>query len=199
MYRKNTANQYIYFALVNATTGAALTGATVTGKRAIDGAAQAAVTGTIAEDAGGQYHLTTSAADTNGNNVGFLFTATNAIPVSICVVTTAADPTNATSFGLTDLDATISSRMATFTLPANFSALAIDSSGRLILQSTGLNQILVDGKTLPVAVQYIAASTAGKVSGAGSGTEIFLGLDAVTTRLTVTVDSAGNRTAITYG
>lgn len=103
MYRKNTAGQYVYFALVNATTGAALTGATVTGKRGIDGAAQASVTGTISEDAGGQYHLAMSQADVNGNNIGYLFTATNAIPVSISVVTTAADPTDAVHFGLSAL------------------------------------------------------------------------------------------------
>lgn len=110
MYRKNVAGQFLYFALVNATTGAALTGASVTGKRGIDGAAQASVTGTITEDAGGQYHLALSQADTNGNNIGLLFTATNAIPVSISIVTTAADPTDATAFGLSRIDAAISSR-----------------------------------------------------------------------------------------
>jgi hypothetical protein len=103
MLRKNTSGQYVYFALVNATTGAALTGATVTGKRSIDGAAQGSVTGTITEDAGGQYHLALSQADTNGNDIGYLFTATNAIPVSIMVVTTAADPTDAVRFGLSAL------------------------------------------------------------------------------------------------
>lgn len=67
------------------------------------------------------------------------------------------------------------------------------------LVSTGIDLVLVDGKTIPAALQYIAASTAGKVSGAGTGTETFLGLDAATTRLTITVDSSGNRTAVTYG
>lgn len=105
MYRKNAAGQYLYFGLINSTTGAALTGATVTAKRSIDGGTQASATGTITEDAGGQYHLALSQADINGNDVGFLFTAASAIPVNISVVTTAADPTDAARFGLSSLPA----------------------------------------------------------------------------------------------
>lgn len=105
MYRKNVSGQYLYFGLLNATTGAALTGATVTAKRSIDGGAQASATGTVTEDAGGQYHLALSQADTNGNDIGYLFTATSAIPVNISVVTTAADPTDAARFGLSSLPA----------------------------------------------------------------------------------------------
>jgi hypothetical protein len=48
-------------------------------------------------------------------------------------------------------------------------------------------------------IEQIWASTAGKVSGAGSGTETFLGFDGATAVLTITVDSVGNRTAIVYG
>jgi hypothetical protein len=103
MYRKNTGSQYIYFNLVSSTDGTAVTGATVTAKRSIDGAAQGSCTGSISEDAGGQYHLAASAGDLNGNNIGFLFTATGAIGVSITVVTTAADPTDSVRFGLTAL------------------------------------------------------------------------------------------------
>lgn len=67
------------------------------------------------------------------------------------------------------------------------------------LASTGLDSVLVDTKTLPAALQYIAAGVAGKVSGAGTSTEVFVGLDGTTTRLTVTADASGNRTAVTYG
>jgi hypothetical protein len=122
MLRKNAAGQYLYFALVNATTGAALTGATVTARRSIDGSAQAACTGTVSEPGNGQYQIALSQADTNGNNIGYLFTATNAIPVSITATLTAADPTDATSFGITRIDAAISSRMATYTQPTGFLA-----------------------------------------------------------------------------
>lgn len=138
MYRKNLIHQWIYFSLVNATTGAALTGATVTAKRSIDGAAQASATGTVTEDAGGQYHLDTTAADTNGNNIGFLFTATNAIPVSIMIVTTAADPTDSVRFGLTALPNAAAG--ASTGLP-----LAVDSSGRVdVLKINGTSQTARD-------------------------------------------------------
>lgn len=58
---------------------------------------------------------------------------------------------------------------------------------------------LIDGKTLVEASKYIAASAAGKLSGAGTGTEVLKGLDGTTTRITATVDASGNRTAITLG
>ncbi len=73
-----------------------------------------------------------------------------------------------------------------------------DKTGYSLI-SSGLNLVLVDGKTLPAALQYIAASAAGQVSGAGTGTEVFLGLDGSTTRLTISADASGNRTAIVYG
>jgi len=66
------------------------------------------------------------------------------------------------------------------------------------LSATGTDLVLVDGKTLPASIQIIAAACAGKVSGAGSGTEVFKGLDGTTTRATVTVDASGNRTGVTY-
>lgn len=56
----------------------------------------------------------------------------------------------------------------------------------------------IDGKTLREALRYIAAAVAGKASGAGTGTEIFVGLDGTTSRLTSTVDNDGNRTAVSY-
>lgn len=58
---------------------------------------------------------------------------------------------------------------------------------------------LVDGKTFVQYAKIIGAVVGGKISGAGTGTEIFLGLDGATTRVTVTVDSSGNRSAVVYG
>ena len=84
-YKKNTIHQYIYFTMVKASDGTAITGGSPAGQRSIDGGAHAAVTGTISEiaSAGGLYVLDTSAADTNGTNIGFLFTASTAIPVCV--------------------------------------------------------------------------------------------------------------------
>lgn len=136
MLRKNIASQYVYFALVNATTGAALTGATVTAVRSIDSAAQAACTGTTTDLGNGQYRFNLSQADTNGNNIGYFFTATNAIPVSISCVLTAADPTDAASFGITRIDAAVTSRMATYTQPTGF--LAATFPGGTIANTTNI-------------------------------------------------------------
>lgn len=56
----------------------------------------------------------------------------------------------------------------------------------------------IDGKTVRQALQIIAAVAAGKCSGAGTGTETFIGLDGSTERVEFTVDGAGNRTAVSY-
>lgn len=71
-----------------------------------------------------------NAALTTGNYVDvFVHGATNAAALPLKLELVAVDPQNATSFGLTRLDAAISTRMATFSLPANFSILAVDATG----------------------------------------------------------------------
>jgi hypothetical protein len=90
MLRKNVSGQHLGFCLINATTGAALTGATVTVSRVIDGGTQATATGTVAEKGGCQYDFAPSQADTNGNQISFLFTAPGAIPVEKTIVTVTA-------------------------------------------------------------------------------------------------------------
>jgi hypothetical protein len=56
----------------------------------------------------------------------------------------------------------------------------------------------VDGKTLRQTLQIVAAVVAGKVSGAGSSTETFRGLNDQNNRVVVTADPLGNRTNVTY-
>jgi hypothetical protein len=138
MFRKNVASQNIPFLLIKAADGTALTGATVTAYRCIDGAAQAAVTGSVTEKANGQYLFAPSQADMNGNNIGFLFTATSAIPVHITIVTTAADPTDSVRFGLTSLPNAAASAVGG--LP-----VAVDTSGRVdVLKINGTSQTARD-------------------------------------------------------
>lgn len=103
MLKKNTASQNLTFCLVNASTGAALTGATVTARRSIDGGAQASAGGSVTELGNGQYNFAPSQADTNGDLIGYLFTATSAIPVNLAVRTTAADLSDSVRLGLTAL------------------------------------------------------------------------------------------------
>lgn len=57
----------------------------------------------------------------------------------------------------------------------------------------------IDGQTVRAALRIVAAVVAGKVSGAGTETEVFKGLDGTTTRATVTADEDGNRTEVAYG
>lgn len=109
MLRRNVAGQRLFFLLLSAA-GAAVAGATVTAVRSIDGSAQASCTGTVTDMGGGQYRMNLSQADTNGNHIGYLFTATGAIPVHIGCVLTAADPTDGEGFGLSRLDVRMSSR-----------------------------------------------------------------------------------------
>lgn len=68
----------------------------------------------------------------------------------------------------------------------------------VVLGSTGLDEIDIDGYTLPEATRIMAAMLAGILSGAGSGTEVFKGLNGTTVRVTVTADSAGNRSDVEY-
>jgi hypothetical protein len=56
----------------------------------------------------------------------------------------------------------------------------------------------IDGKTVRQALRIIAAVLAGKVSGAGSGTETFRSLNDQIDRVVVAADAGGNRTNVTY-
>ena len=86
MYQKNVANQAVGFFLSNCC-GAPVTGAVVTAFRSIDGGSQSEATGAITELGNGQYVLSTSQADTNGDVISFLFTAPAAVFVEKDIVT----------------------------------------------------------------------------------------------------------------
>lgn len=101
-------------------------------------------------------------------------------------LTALAQASVCTEARLARLDAAVSTRAT----PAQVNAEVVD----VISTDTP-----IDGKSIEAALEYIAAGVCGRVSGAGSGTEVFLGLDEATTRLTITVDSSGNRTDVTYG
>jgi hypothetical protein len=78
-------------------------------------------------------------------------------------------------------------------------AMALTSGERTTLSNALLDlAAAVDGKTLREVMRIMAAILAGKVSGAGSGSESFTGLDGLTPRVEVTTDPAGNRTDVEY-
>lgn len=103
MYRKNVAGQFICVQLILTATGAVATGLSLAARRCIDGTF-AAGGGTFTEDGTtGSYKYALAQADTNGNDISIIVTATGAIPVCVNFVTTAADPTDSVRFGLTGL------------------------------------------------------------------------------------------------
>jgi len=124
MFRKNVAGQYIHVQGVDSTTGGIKSGVTWTVRRCIDGTF-AAATGTATEDGStGWYKFALSQADTDGNNIGFNFTGTGAIPQTINIVTTACDPTS-TAFGLS------LAKTANITGFNDIAATAVVSSGAI--------------------------------------------------------------------
>ena len=133
MLRKNVAGQFVHIAAVNATTGAALSGATISIRRCLDGTF-AAGGATITEDTGlGFYKVALTQADTNGNDCAFFFTATNMVPVCINVITTACDPTAATNFGITALPAVASGSAGAVIVSGTGTAALSVSSGLVTL------------------------------------------------------------------
>lgn len=89
MYDRQRSGQFLYFGLVSALSGNAVTGQAtgISGRVSADGGTQAVIAGTISETGGGQYQANLFAADMSGNNLGFLFTASGCVPVSFTVVT----------------------------------------------------------------------------------------------------------------
>lgn len=86
--------------------------------------------------------------------------------------------------------------------------LATDAAGRVTLtagQDGWLAEGLLDhphavenGVSLRDYLRRTGAVLCGKLSGAGSGIEIFTGMDGATVRLSGTLDEAGNRTSVVY-
>ena len=114
---------------------------------------------------------------------------------------------------LVDTGATLPATLAT--IDSNVDAILVDTATTIPASISALNDIsaadvnaqvvdvvnadlLVDGYTLTAATQIIAAACCGRVSGAGTATEVFKGLDESTTRITASVDSSGNRTDLVY-
>lgn len=110
----------------------------------------------------------------------------------------------------TNLDATVSSR-GTSTLDAAGvrTALGMEDAnldtqlGDLPTANENADALLdrasaVDGKTVREYMQITGAVLAGKISGANTTSEIFVGLNGVDVRVTVTADSSGNRSSVVY-
>lgn len=138
MYRKNTASQFLCVQMVLTATGAVGTGLSPAARRCIDGTF-AAGGGTFTEDGStGSYKYAMAQADTNGNDISIIVTATGCIPVCVNFVTTAADPTDSVRLGLTALPNAAAG--ANGGLP-----LSVDAAGRVdVLKINGTSQTARD-------------------------------------------------------
>lgn len=77
---------------------------------------------------------------------------------------------------------------------AAFTEMAIPTAAEI---ATAIYANTIDGKTLTQHIRLLSAVLGGKVSGAGTGTETFRDIADTVDRVVATVDSSGNRTAIT--
>ena len=76
-------------------------------------------------------------------------------------------------------------------------ALATDAGTEIANAVWGLTDGTESGVTPIQALRYCSAILVGKVTGAGTGTEVFKGIGTTTTRVTVTADASGNRSGVT--
>lgn len=144
MFRKNTASQFIHFQGIDASTGGIKSGVTWTVRRCIDGTF-AAATGTATEDGTtGWYKFAMSQADTNGNNIGFNFTGTGAVPQTVNIVTDGSPP-----------DVNLKNAAGT--------AVTLDSNNVLNVSTKYLAGTALTGRDIGASVLLSAGSGAGQL------------------------------------
>ena len=103
MIRKNVASQTVYLPQLRLTAdgSAVTTGASLVVAK--DGV-EAAAAGTLAHYAGGIWKYTPTQAETDCAILALILTATGADTVLLNILTTAANPQDATAFGITNLN-----------------------------------------------------------------------------------------------
>lgn len=224
--RKNIGGQKIGFCLNAIATGNPVT-AGGAGNVSIDGGAQAACAGTFTHLGTGQWIYAPTQAETNGTNISFAFTGTGAIQVGMTFFTIGYDPTvanlpvnviqvNGTNQTARDIGASViaASVTAGVTVTTNNDKTGYsittnnDKTGYTLTgpANTAVADAMFDeangieaGLTLRQFCRMIGATAGGKLSGAGTGTEIFRNAVADSAvRVTATCDINGNRTAIAY-
>jgi hypothetical protein len=81
---KNRSGQFVYFSLVSALSGNQVTGASgaISGRKSLDGlSGMILLSGNVIELGGGSYRANLFDFDTNGDQAGYLFTASGCVPV----------------------------------------------------------------------------------------------------------------------
>lgn len=147
---------------------------------------EANTAGSVTEQGGGwyDYEFTAGELDTLGL-VTLRVAKTDVYSEMVQAQVVPWDPYSATSMGLTNLDAAISSRLATSSYEAPSTALTASSG-----VETGL--------TLQQAMRLILAAVAGRRSGIGTGTELYRDYGNTKSRVTMVFDANGNTTSVSY-
>ena len=182
------ARRTVYFTAVNTADDTAytstLSGADVRISKA--GAAEANSAGAATHIATGlfKYEFTTGEVDTLGE-VSVRLAKTGVYNDVRVVNVVAFDPYDTAGLGLTNLDATVSTRLA---------SASYEAPAALLTEADGVETDL----TLQGALRVILAAVAGRRSGVNTGVELMRDFGNSKSRITMTFDSSGNTTAVTY-
>jgi hypothetical protein len=150
------------------------------------GATEANAAGTASEVGGGWYMYEATAGEVDTLGVFCLrVVKTDVYSEMTQAMVVAFDPYSATSLGLTNLDATVSSRLAS----ASYSA-----PSTLLTEASGVET----GLTLQGALRLVVAAASGRRSGIGTGTELYRDYGNTKSRITMVFDANGNTTSVTY-
>lgn len=103
-------------------------------------------------------------AASKGRSVVVYLTATGAAPTVLEIELTGWDNQDGTKGGLSNLDAAISSRMASFTLPTNFSSLAITGGGAVTAGTVSDKTGYALTQTFPTNFSSLAITVGGAVT-----------------------------------
>lgn len=108
--RKNISGQVVTAQLISLSDGSNVTTGTVTVFVTGDGGTQTSGGGTVTHEGNGTWSYLPTQVETNFNHVVFTFTHASAITAAIQLYTISFDPHDVTNLGLSNLDATVSSR-----------------------------------------------------------------------------------------
>jgi hypothetical protein len=144
--QKNVAGQNVTFCLVNASTGAALTGATFTSLAWVtkDNGSQAGFAGTFTSCGNGQYNYAPTQSETNATDIGIFIAPSGAVPVNLDFHTDVVDGN-----GLLQVDLVDIAGSAVSTSSAQLGVNLVDIAGSAVSTSTaqlGVNAVNIAGQ-----------------------------------------------------
>lgn len=185
LLRRNTASQVVGVQMITAADGSAFT-STISVSVTLDGGAQASGGGSVTHEGNGYHTYLPTQAETNANIIGFTFTGSGAVPRTVLAQGVSFNPFDAAALGLTNLDATISSRLSTagYTAPLDAAgtraALGL-ASANVDTQLSGIQSDTNDIQTrLPASLVSGRMDASVGAMGTGVLTATAIAADAIT-------------------